>query len=119
MATTPSQLHLTIYQGATFTRVLSLKDAVGASINLTGATVRMQIRETMESTTVLIELNAQNQRALVTSPSSGEITLSISAADTAALSFVAGVYDLEITYQDGTVDRLLYGKVVLSPEVTR
>lgn len=115
----PTQLALTIYQGATFSKVLTLKNSAGTPINLTGAVARMQVRTTTEALTTLIELNGTNHRADITNAAGGEITLKISAADTAALNFNTGVYDLEIQYSDGTVDRILQGSVVLSKEVTR
>jgi hypothetical protein len=50
--------------------------------------------------------------------SSGEITLSISATDTASLA-EGGVYDLEIIASDGTVERVVEGNFYLDLEVTR
>lgn len=79
----------------------------------------MQIRATIAATDTIIDLTQTNGRAQVTAPDSGEITLLITDEDTAALNFTSGVYDLEIEYADGTVDRVLYGKVALSKEVTR
>ncbi len=116
---TPGKLNLTIYQGATFRRVVRLADDAGDAIDLTGATVRMHIRAALLDTATLIELTEANGRALVTDAVDGEITLLISATDTALLTFTSGVYDLEIQYLGGTVDRVLYGKVTLSKEVTR
>ena len=114
----PGTLNLTLYQGATFQRVLKLTDANGP-VNLTGATVRMQVRQTVGAGAVLLALTEANGRALITNTVEGEITLKMFATDTAALTFASGVYDLEIEYADGTVDRLLEGKLRVSPEVTR
>lgn len=116
---TPGKLDMTILQGATFKRVIRLADSTPAAIDLTGSTARMQIRETIDDATPLIELTDANSRATVTDAVNGEITLLIADEDTAALDFVKGVYDLEIEYSDGTVDRVLEGKVKLSKEVTR
>lgn len=116
---TPGSLDLVILQGATFKRILRLTDATPAAIDLTGSTARMHIRQTIADTTALIELTESNGRATVTDAAGGEVTLLISDEDTAALDFAKGVYDLEIEYSDGTVDRVLEGKVKLSKEVTR
>lgn len=116
---TPGKLALMIYQGATFKRVLRLKDSADAPIDLTGATVRMHVRAVISDTTPIIELTEANGRATITDAVNGEVTLLISATATAALDFTAGVYDLEIEYSDGTVDRVLIGTVKLSKEVTR
>ncbi len=106
-----------IEQGATWTREILVKDSLGVPIDLTGITARMQIRDTVESSSFLIELSTANGRITVNGPA-GELTLTISAVDTAAL-MTGGVYDLEIVNVDATVDRLLEGNVVLSPEATR
>lgn len=116
---TPGKLNLTIYQGATFSRLIRLKDDDGDAIDLSGATVRMHIRATVTATATLLELTEANGRALVTDAAAGEITLLISATDTALLTFTTAVYDLEIEYLTGVVDRVLYGGVTLSLEVTR
>lgn len=119
MSMTPGNLDLVIYQGATFKKVVRLTDSTPAAIDLTGATARMQIRAALADETALIELTEANGRALVTDAENGKITLLITAEDTAALDFTKGVYDMEIEYSDGTVDRVLEGKVKLSKEVTR
>ena len=47
-----------------------------------------------------------------------EISLSITAADTATI-LSSGVYDLEIISATGTVSKVIRGDVALIPEVTR
>jgi hypothetical protein len=116
---TPGSLDLVILQGSTFKRIIRLTDATPAAIDLTGCTARMHIRQTISDTETLIELTEANGRATITDEAGGEITLLIEDEDTAALDFTKGVYDLEIEYWDGTVDRVLEGKVKLSKEVTR
>lgn len=51
----------------------------------------------------------------------GTIDLYISAIDTAVIAWESGVFDLEIQYAAGPdeVDRLIYGTVTVSREVTR
>ncbi len=122
---TPGKLNLTIYQGATFRRKLKLEiapippETVGTPVDLTGATARMQVRLNAASDDVLLELNDSNGRLVITDEQSGELTMEISATDTAALDFTQGVYDMEIEYANGVVNRILYGNVKLSKEITR
>lgn len=116
---TPGKLNLTIYQGSTFKRILRLKDSNDAAIDLSGATARMHVRATLADTATLLELNETNGRAVVSDAVNGEVTLFVTATVTAALDFSKAVYDLEIQYSDGTVDRVLQGGVTLSKEVTR
>jgi hypothetical protein len=47
------------------------------------------------------------------------ITVTISAADTAAYDFTTGVYDLELVSSGGVVTQLLAGNVTVGSEVTR
>jgi hypothetical protein len=114
----PGKLNLTIYQGSTWRRVVRLATPAGA-VDLSGATVRMHVRATVAATTTLLELTEANGRALITDAAAGEIVLLVSATDTAALTFTSGVYDLEIEYADGVVERILEGAMKLSKEVTR
>lgn len=116
---TPGNLDFTIYQGATFRPKVRLRDSQQNPIDLTGATVRMHVKMSYTSSAIFLALTEENGRALVTDPVNGEISLYVSAEDTAELAFRSGVYDLEVEYVDGTVDRILQGKVKLSPEVTK
>lgn len=107
---------LEIEQGATFTRVLIVSEG-GAVKDLTGYAARAQIRRTASSTVVL-----QSITATVTDPTDGEVTLSLTASQTALLDSIRGVWDLEIDDQDITtpvVTRLLEGSVTVIPNVTR
>ena len=113
-------------QGASFARVIALEQprtpteqnpAEYEIYPLTNHTARMQVRRTVESTTPLITLTTENGRISING-ANGLITLSISAADTAALTS-SGVYDLEIITSGGLVSRVIQGTFTLSLEVTR
>lgn len=108
-----------IEQGANWTlgMVYETDTTPPVAQDLTGFTGRMQIRKSINSP-VLIELTTANGRITLT-PLTGGILLALSAADTAALDFTTGVYDLELTSAAGAVTRILQGDVELSKEVTR
>ena len=108
---------ITIEQGATFNRVLTLTDSDGNLINLTGYSARMTIRRANDFETVLIELTTVNAR-IALGGAAGTVTLSISDSDTAALEAEVGVYDLEIESAGGTVTRLIQGTATIDREVT-
>jgi len=112
-----ARLNLECEQGATFSRILVLKDSAGAVIDITGATADMQVRETVNAADVLVELSTTNGRIVVDGPN-GKLTLTISASDTASLT-LNGVYDLKVTFLSGTVDRILEGEFVVDPQVTQ
>lgn len=111
-------------QGTTFTRVITLEypDETDPEVflpwNFANYTARMQIRRTINSTTTMIELTTENGGIAFTNPSQGEMTVSMSAAQTAALTS-DGVYDIEIINDTGEVSRLIQGNFTLNLEVTR
>jgi hypothetical protein len=76
----------------------------------------MQVRRTVASAGTLIELTTGNGR--ISTTADGEINLSLSATETAALA-EGGVYDLEIEDSGGTVERVVEGNFILALEVTR
>lgn len=113
------KLKLTIDQGATFTKQLTWKTGTPAvAVDLTGYTARMQIRPTIESSTVLVSLTTENG-GIALGGTAGTITLTITATATAAFTWTEGVYDLELVSAGGVVTRLLKGAVTVTPEVTR
>lgn len=122
--------------GADFGRALYL--APGPDADLRNYTARMQVRPSVGSDTIVLELTTENGRIAC---DYGKVTLSVPddvVVDTAALvlngclsepsqsgdmPFTAvgpiGVYDLEVVSPSGIVTRLLSGKVVFSANVTR
>lgn len=118
--------NITCQQGSTFTRTITLRypDPQSSDVDpeyllwdFTGYTARMQIRRTIESSTVLLSLTTENGRITLGS-NTGIMELLITAADTATISS-SGVYDIEIISPTGVTDRILQGNFTLSEEVTR
>lgn len=114
----PGDYDLTIYGGATFTRRVVWKDSLGAIVDLTGYTARMQIRQSVRNPAVLVELTTENG-GITLGGAAGTVDLLLTSTETAALTARAGVYDLELIDSEGIVTRLLQGAVEISPEVTR
>lgn len=116
--------NITCQQGSSFVRVIRIEypDAVDPTIflpfNLTGYSARMQVRRTISSSTTMISLSTSNNGIQITSALNGEITITMTDAQTAALTS-DGVYDLEIISTDNFVTRILQGEFRLSLEVTR
>lgn len=108
---------LFIEQGATFKQSITWRDSVGNPVNLTGYEARLQIRTDLKSTTPIVSLT--ETAGITLGGVLGTIELLISASDTSAIAVTKGVYDLELESSDGIVTRLLEGKVVIKPEVTR
>lgn len=116
--TTPGEYDLTILQGATFELRVIWQDSSRAAISLTGYTARMQIRERLSATTTLANLSTENG-GITLGGAAGTVDLLLTAAETAAISAVRGVYDLELVSATGVVSRVLGGNVDFSKEVTR
>ena len=107
--------NIEIHQGVDYTQVVTIKTkADGTPIDFTGATIRGQIRETAASTVVIASFTVVNEDL-----ANGTFVLNIPSATTTTLSFTTAVYDVEVQYPNGSVDRLLQGRAVFSPEVTR
>lgn len=110
---------LKIDQGASFSKLVTWKTGTPAfPVDLTGCTALAHIRETLESPDILITLSTANGK-IVLGGAAGTVEIVLSAVETAAITWRAAVYDLEITFPDTTVRRLMYGGVSISPEVTR
>ena len=107
--------NIAIEQGATFRLSVVWKDSNGDLVDLTTYTARMQIRPSVTSSTVLVDLLSGD--GIVLGGTAGSIEVTISATETAALK-QGGVYDLELD-NGGVVKRLMYGSVSFSREVTR
>lgn len=113
-----SLYNLTIEAGATFTRTFVWRDNDGNLMDLDGYTARMQIRSTRTASSFALEATTENGKITINGED-GEIVLTISATETAALEITSGVYDLELISGEGVVTRLTEGSVFISPEVTR
>jgi hypothetical protein len=115
---TAAQNDITIEQGATFRLNLVWKDANDVPVDLGGYTARMQVRASFSDTVIQLNLTTENG-AIVLGGALGTIAVTAAATVTDDITIRAGVYDLELQASDGTVTRLVQGKVKISPEVTR
>ena len=102
-------------QGATFRRIISVVNADDSLPDYSSSTARMQVRPTVESPTIIIDLATTNGRITL---EDNTITLNIGANDTATLPIGTYKYDLEITTYPEVI-RLVQGSFRVSPEVTR
>ena len=108
-----------IEQGASFYKKIVWKDSLDAPINLTGYSARMQIRPSLKASKVIVELGTSPGSGIALGGALGTIELSLTAAQTAAITESQGVYDLELISGSGFVTRMMGGAVEFSPEVTR
>jgi hypothetical protein len=117
MATT--LYNVVVPQGARFAFSIQALNDDGTVKDLTGYSGRMQIRPTVESSTILLEATTANGRITI-DEDDGIVSVNVGADITGPMTWAAGVYDLEIfTASPAEVIRLVEGYAYLSKEVTR
>ena len=108
-------LNILIEQGTTFSRTITINATESTLLDLTGKTLRGQIRRRLSDAepAATFTFTIANQTT-----NTGEAQWSLTAAETAALTADTHRYDIELV--DGTtVTRLLEGEAFVSGEVTR
>lgn len=103
--------NIEVYQGADFSYTITIKDNLGVAINLTGATFSGRIKENYGDTT------AYNFTFVNSNLAGGTFIMKMPHSITSTLTFTKGVYEVDITYTDGTIDTFLYGSAVIRPQV--
>jgi len=107
--------NLRIDQGTTFTSDVTVKDNAGDVFDLTGYTATAKMALGYASTRTRTTITTA-----ISTPTTGVITLSLSADKTSALDAPARyVYDVEITRtSDSTITRVIEGIITVHPQVS-
>jgi hypothetical protein len=106
--------NLTIDQGASFSSDVTLKDSSNALFDLTGYTASAKMAKGYSSTRTRVAMTT----TIASDPTTGVVTLSLTATQTAALDAPARyVYDLEVT-TGASVTRVIEGIINVRPNVT-
>ena len=87
-------------------------------VPLVGYSARMQIRESVDSPTVIYEASSSAGQ-IVLNNNLGTITITIPASATTLFTFSTAVYAVELFDTNGKVIPFLVGNLTLVPEVTR
>jgi len=108
-------VELIMDQGASFNNVINLTDDLSnASLNILGYTVRSQMRRSYYSANA-----TANITCTITNSSNGEITMSMTAANTTLIKAGRYLFDLETVDTNGIVSRVLEGIITVTPQITR
>lgn len=120
----PAELDITIFQGANFLLPFELEDQDGEPISLAGATIRGKVRNDVDDVNPIIAFTGA-----VTGAATGAGELTLTAAQTAAIVLPASeekkrpltqyLWDFEVEFSDGYVQRMAEGACYVSPEVTK
>jgi hypothetical protein len=113
----PGKYNIVCPKGSTLLKTFtySINDT---PVNLAGYTSRMQVREKYESTVAIESLTTSNGGISLTA-SAGAINIYISASATSGYIAKDYVYDLELVSSSNIVTRIIEGKFIVTPEVTR
>ena len=99
-------------QGATFEKVIYAQNSAGGNVTISTGTCAAKMRQSTYS--------GNNIHTFSTSESGSNVTISMTATNTANVSAGQYVYDIEYTQSDGTtVERLAEGVVTVSPQSTK
>lgn len=112
----PGNYNFNAPQGSTLTRTIVYKSN-DAAVDLTNYSARMQVRRSVSDSTTLLSLVSPTDISIV--GAEGKITVNVSATAMSAIPSGSFVYDLEIQSNAGVVTRLIEGRFIVTPEVTR
>jgi hypothetical protein len=112
-----STTNLTIDQGASFSKELTVENSDGTAFDLTGYSAEAKMASGYASTRTRINLTT----TINADPTTGKITLTLNADQTSSLDAPARyVYDVEILKTaDSTITRVYEGVITVSPSVTK
>ena len=106
--------NLYVDQGSDYSTIITVKSASGAPLNLTGYTVKSQMRKSFSSSTV------HNFTATVYDTTAGQLKLSLTSAQSEAIVAGRWLYDVEITQtSSGLKKRVVEGIVTITPQITQ
>lgn len=106
--------NLFIDQDADFTTTVTVNDSTGSALDLTNYTALAMIRKTYQSSTATTFTSS-----FVSPRTTGQITISLTDTQTAALESGRYVYDLVITDSSGNKTRVVEGNATVNPSVSR
>ena len=107
-----NELDILIEAGADFALSFTIEDDNDNVVDLTGATVAAQLRQFAEATDSFDFTVSHNG-------SGGRVKIGMPHEMTVKIPYSSGVWDVFITFPDGTVVNPIYGDVYIQPRATR
>ena len=105
-------VNLVLDQGCTFEKVITAQNSTSGNVTISAGTCAAKMRQSFNS--------SNNVTALTTAVAGSNVTLSLTATQTAAVSSGKYVYDVEYTQSGGTiVERLAEGIITITSEATK
>ena len=105
-------VNLVLDQGCTFEKVITAQNSTGGNVTISSGTTVAKMRQSYHS--------SNNITTLTTALSGSNVTISLTATQTASVSPGNYVYDIEYTQSGGTVvERVAEGIITVSAEATK
>lgn len=111
------QKNFEVDQNATFSFTVEYKDASGNPITLTGASAKMQVRDTKGGSKLAVTLTSPSGGITIDAPN-GKLTVKMTPTQTNKLFYPKSSYDLMLTDSNSNKIKLLEGFMTLSRSVT-
>jgi len=113
-----SATKLTIVQGDDKSWPITFTDSAGDPVDLTGSTFSGKFKKEFSTP----DADAVSFTFTDVDLANGQFTMSLAAADTAALTIKptdkSFVFDAQVTYSGGQVETFMRGYLIINPEVT-
>lgn len=110
MATTAN---IFIDQGCDYSNIITVTAANGQPLNLSGFTVKSQLRKSYSSSTF------HNFNASIAIANTGKIRIQLSSAQSEIIKPGRWLYDVEITSASGIKTRVVEGIATITPQITQ
>ena len=108
-----SKLDLEIRRGDTFYKTFTIKQPDGTPVDITGVSIRAQLRKYVNST-IVVDLTTN-----ILDASAGRWSLGLTPDETANIDFHYGKYDVEFTFVGGKRQTIIFGNILISEDITR
>lgn len=112
-----AQKNFEVDQNTTFSFTVEYLDNNNLPINLSGATAKMQVRDTKGGSKLSFTISSPFEGIVIDGPA-GRVTCTMTPAQTSKLFHPKSSYDLMITDTNNTKTKLLEGFLTLSRSVT-
>ena len=110
-------LNFTHTKGDTFNEVAFEVKKNGTAINLTGATIKMQLRKQYSDVSAVLSLTSVGSAGItITNATSGHFKINAQIIDIEVFNYV---YDIQFNLSSGEVKTYVKGGFNVTPEVTR
>jgi hypothetical protein len=111
------QKNFEVDQNATFSFIVEYKDNNGNAIDLTGASAKMQVRDTKGGAKLAVTLTSPSGGIVLDAPN-GKLTIKLTPTQTSKLFYPKSSYDIMVIDSNANKIKLLEGFMTLNRSVT-